>query len=171
MLARLPGIGMVAARVKIHGGVALFGPRVYRQMRLCQDDRSRHALGLETVKGALHNRRVRHLGGANHHGMDVVDVREGLRVTPRQFAHDVRTECLQFFFSPRPWGKSHLRTTSAGACSAVTSPTYRRTLAGAFRCASVSPRWRVGRACPSPWFPLLGSLAVGLAARRADGLD
>ncbi len=53
--------------------------------------------------------------------------------------------------------ESHLRTSSAGGCGAVTSPTFRLAPAGAFvRCTGDLPRWRVrarppkNRSAPRP---------------------
>ena len=74
VFAGKPGVGVVAARLKIHRRVALLGPSVDRDMRFGQNYRSGDALGLETMKSALHNGSVSGLRGGNHHSRNASDI-------------------------------------------------------------------------------------------------
>src|SRR5215469_6075807 len=96
MIASEPRIGMVSARVEIHRRVALLGPGMDGQMRFGKDDRAGYALGFESMKRALHNGGACGLGRTDHHCMDAVDIRKQHRVTAREFAHNVPSECFQF---------------------------------------------------------------------------
>jgi hypothetical protein len=150
IFASEPGIGMVAARVKIHRRIAFLRPGVDRNVGFREDHRSRNPLRFKAVECALQNGSASGSSRCGHHGRDAVDIGKQGGATARKLAHDVPAECLQFVQVSLTLEESHLRTSSAGGCDADTSPTYRRAPAGAFeRCAGDSPRWRVGARLPN----------------------
>lgn len=99
-------------------------------MRLSNHHDARNTLRVKPVERHLHNFGVCPLCCGNHHGSNALNVGEGPAVASRQLADDMSTECFQFFdLLDFGWGIPP-PDSSAGACSAVTSLTFRRILAG-----------------------------------------
>src|SRR5579863_1128644 len=83
VFASKPWVGVVAARIKIHRRVTLLGPRMDRDVRFGQNDRSGNALRFKAMKSALHDGSARGLRGSDHHSRDAVYIRKQKGATAR----------------------------------------------------------------------------------------